>query len=105
MKTIITKGLPKDEAGEIKSAFLSAVRLRRRLVTLLDDKIDSHFRAQFNRDNYESPSWSLQQADSMGYVRALQEVVSLLSSGDKYDIPKKVRGRPRNEEKSPAPLV
>jgi len=105
MKTLITKGLDKADVGEMRGLFKSSLRLRLRLIELLHDKDMVHYKAQANRQNYDSPSWALTQADSMGYCRALREVVSLLSDVEENTTKKRGPGRPPAEEKVPKPLA
>lgn len=105
MKTVILKGCEKELKDELRGIFKSSLPLRRRLTDLMNEKIESHFKAQYNRDGYESANWAYAQADSMGYCRALREVVSLLDESKADETWKKPQGRPTNESKSPSPLV
>lgn len=79
MKTLWTKGSknPKEIALHFKEAHI----LRERLVVMLEEKIDSEIRERLNKSSYTSPSWALRQADSLGYMRALKEAISLLIEG------------------------
>ena len=105
MKTIITKGLEPEYVLEIKGAFKASLPVRKRLQDILESKVQEHFKAQYAKDNYDSPSWSQQQADSMGYVRALREVISLLDDKTKEVIAPAKVGRPRKDMLKPTPLV
>jgi hypothetical protein len=80
MKTVLTKGLSKDQAAEIEQDFKAAAYLRERLTAILDDKIDALRREVRQKNSYDSPSWAYVQADYIGYERAIYEVISLLSS-------------------------
>lgn len=79
MKTVWTKGV--ENPQEIKQLFKEAHILRQRLVELLEDKTGSETRDRLNKASYASPSWALRQADSVGYCRAISEVISLLTEG------------------------
>lgn len=105
MKTAITKGLEPAVVLEMRGMFTSSLRLRKHLQSLLQTKIDAHFKAQYARTEYDVANWAEKQADSMGYCRALAEVISLLDDGKEIVTPKKSVGRPKKAEKSPEPLV
>lgn len=79
MKTVWNKGLNAQQKVEMKNNFEAAGLLRERLKTLLQDKADSARTAVRSSNSYESPNWALVQADSIGYERAISEVISLLS--------------------------
>lgn len=79
MKSIITKGLEPDVAKEIRGDFKSSLLLRKRIITLLEEKIDNARKGLRQKENYSSPSWAFLQADGVGYERALYEVISLIS--------------------------
>lgn len=78
MKTTWTKGVDKDRLDEIKKSFSSSLLIRKRQVEVLDAKISEAYRVARSKEGYESPNWAYQQADLCGYVRALEEVKSLL---------------------------
>lgn len=79
MKTTWTAGLTSEQKQEITADYKSAVSLRKRLEKLVTDKIDSAHRESLKREGYNSPSWAYQQADKIGYERALKEIISLIS--------------------------
>lgn len=78
MKTAWTVGLKAQDKADIKSAFESSGRMRERLKELIEKKIESK-RTEVRTNNYENPNWNLLQADSIGYERALYEIISLIS--------------------------
>lgn len=80
MKTVWTKGMKPQEKEEMKQQFNAAVHLRQRLNELLLEKTKHSSDTLRQRSNYENPSWAFQQADGIGYERALFEVISLISS-------------------------
>ena len=78
MLTRWLKGLSKDEAKEMKSLFISGLRLRMRLKNIVDEKITLAATNNLSKSNYDGPNWAFTQADLVGYTRALQEIKSLL---------------------------
>lgn len=79
MKTSWTKGV-KDEQREadIVSAFNSSTILRKRLIEMIKAKEAVKQRDCMNVSNYEKNSWAYQMADSQGYLRAMEEIISLI---------------------------
>lgn len=80
MKTSWTKGLEKDQVKEMEAHFLGASLLREKLGEILTSKISNTSRMSISKDAYKSPNWALEQADSVGYIRALEEVFSLIEN-------------------------
>lgn len=78
MKTAWTKGLNEKEATEISADFIAASHLRKRLISLLQEKERITREKLRSEALYEKPSWAYQQADGKGYERALNEIISLL---------------------------
>lgn len=78
LKTSLTKGLEADVKLEIEGLFIQSLLLRKRLSTLIQEKIDSSNAERLSKNNYENSSWAYKQADAVGYERALTEVLSLL---------------------------
>ena len=79
MKTVWTKGLEPDAVKTLKGDFISSQVVRKRLIKIAEDKMESSVKESRNKENYESVSWPYLQADCRGYERALQEIISLLS--------------------------
>lgn len=78
MKTVWNKGLNAQQKTEMKNQFEAAASIRLRLSELLEDKIKSNREKVRGSNAYDSPNWSLVQADSIGYERALAEIISIL---------------------------
>lgn len=76
MKTTWTKGVDSQLEADIKSAFKSSTVIRARLSEICEDKLGSALTT--NKAQYDNPNWCYQQADIIGYRRALEEIVSLL---------------------------
>ncbi len=78
MKTVWTKGLEKDEAAEMRSLFTQSARVRVRLSQILSDKMDAADNASLSKDGYETANWAYKQADTVGYRRAIKEILSII---------------------------
>lgn len=81
MNTAWTKGLKKgsQEYKDVEEAFASSPFLRKHLVKILQEFENDELASSLKAANYESPSWALKQADSIGYARALRKVMSILT--------------------------
>lgn len=82
LKTVWYTGLDEDQKKELRADFISAQVLRKRLTKMLNDKIETKRTMMRNDDNYEKANWNYLMADSLGYERALQEIISLISSDE-----------------------
>lgn len=79
MKTSITAGIKDvDLAKEIKMNFVSSGVIRRRIKELIKTKEEVAYTSSVLESGYDSPNWTFKQADTVGYIRALREVASLL---------------------------
>jgi len=78
MKTTWTAGMSEDDAEEFEQHFTNALRLRERLTEIINNKYNSNLSNTLSKGNYENASWAYEQADSVGYMRALKEVLNLL---------------------------
>lgn len=76
MKTIWTKGLDTEQQARMKSAFKSSTEVRERLSKICQEKVASAMST--NKNQYDGSSWPYEQADAIGYRRALEEIISLL---------------------------
>jgi hypothetical protein len=79
MKSTWVKGLSPQEKLDCESEFRAAARLRERLKGLLEEKVDIARTKARSGNTYDSPNWSLVQADSIGYERAIFEIISIIS--------------------------
>ena len=80
MKTIWYKGLDADQKKDLRADFISAQVLRKRLTALLQEKIEIKRATMRNDELYEKGSWGNLMADSLGYERALNEIISLIEN-------------------------
>lgn len=81
MKVSWTKGLDKELSIDVTQNYKESLVMRRRLITLLQDKIDASLHEARQKATYENANWALLQADAVGYQRALSDVISLISDG------------------------
>jgi hypothetical protein len=81
MNTAWTKGLKagSQERNDVEGAYASSAFLRKRLVQILEAFEEEERNARLKAVEYESPSWALRQADSIGYARALKRVMAILT--------------------------
>lgn len=79
MKSVLFQGIDPKLEGELRGDFKSSLLIRKRIVDVLNQKIDTNRKASVDRTNYDSPSWALEQADRIGYERSIRELISLLT--------------------------
>lgn len=80
MKTVWTKDLKTQELkDEFKASFVASAKVRQRLSAILAEKLKTNDTKRRSEEGYDSPSWSLKQADSIGYERAIEEIISILN--------------------------
>ena len=82
MKQSWTAGLSEEKALEIKQDYISSLGMRKRLIELLEAKIGTSNTFSHSKERYGDAGWPYLQADSVGYERALFEVISLIN--DKF---------------------
>lgn len=78
MKKSWIEGLEKDISDEIRMAFTSSSILRKRLEVILRKKEEENYKLNISKNDYESPNWSFIKADSIGYARALNDIIKLI---------------------------
>lgn len=79
MKSVLFSGVDPKLEKELRGDFLSSYLIRKRFVEVINDKIESNRKSARQKVNFEKPSWSYEQADSLGYERALYEIIALIS--------------------------
>ena len=80
MKSSWTKGMSTaQEKEDIRGAFKQSLYFRKRMLELLQDKIEERERASMSDEGYDCPNWAYKQAANQGYKKALLEVISLIS--------------------------
>lgn len=87
MNTAWTKGIRKgsQEDKDIRSSYAESFIIRKRLTQMLSDKIDGKMKTAMSNDAFDSPSWAFLQAESIGYAKAMQEIIKLLDAEKKKD--------------------
>lgn len=87
MNTAWTKGIRKgsQEDKDIRSSYAESYIIRKRLTQMLADKIDGKMKTAMSNDAFDSPSWAFLQAESIGYAKAMQEIIKLLDTEKKKD--------------------
>lgn len=81
MKASWTSGLNKELATDVRINFKEALVIRRRLVKMLNDKIDASAKEGRSKVLYDNPNWALLQADQRGYERAISDIINLIDEG------------------------
>ncbi len=76
-------GLSPSEKEEIINAFQHNAVFRQRTNQLMQDKIDAERKKSLSADLYDSANWGLKQADSIGYIRALTEMIKLMQENSR----------------------
>lgn len=78
MKQCWTKGLTEDKATAVRADFKGCFPTRKRLSEILESKIAEARRISLSKEGYSSPNWAYVQADTVGYERALNDVISII---------------------------
>lgn len=80
MRTSLTAGLNAEDKKLFMQDFKSSAFMRKHIQNVMRKKIETYYAEMRNKDGYEKENWALNQADSIGYVRAMNELISLLES-------------------------
>lgn len=83
MKTSWLNGLDKQKQQDLRASIAGSYLVRERLVELLHDKISGNSKLSRSKLTYENPNWAYLQADSVGYERAMYEIIDLIESLEK----------------------
>lgn len=79
MKLDWMRGLKQEEKEKRIEMVQSARPTLELLKEILSSKLEGMQTEMLSQQNYESPSWGLKQADSVGAIRELNYVISLLT--------------------------
>lgn len=79
MKTLLGKGLTKDQQEELTRDFKSVPRLRKAMVNALEDKIEAERNEMEGKASLSSVNWNLKQVNSLGYIRSMKNFITLLT--------------------------
>lgn len=77
MKADWTKGIEEDKKEEVRALYKASSRFRKRLQAVLEEKSSVKGRVA-SADNYDILNWNLKQADTIGYLRALKDIIDLI---------------------------
>lgn len=78
MKTVWTAGLSNELSRSVTQEFKGSPAMRDRLSEMIQTKINSAFVEARSKDGYSDPSWAYKQADFLGYMRGMQEILKLI---------------------------
>lgn len=80
MNSLWTKGIKRgsQDALDVKEAFTSSLAARRRLVEILTIMQEEEIAAKIKDAAYDNPSWAYKQADSVGYIRAIERLKNIM---------------------------
>jgi len=67
-----------EQVEAAKESLQFARRYLNVLVHRLEKELDDKLKEDENTLNYESPNWALQQAERLGYRRALRKVIDII---------------------------
>lgn len=79
MKTVWTKGQNEQRTEDITSSFQACGLIRGRLAEILEEKIQAKFNTMTSDDAFKEPNWALEQAANAKYIRAMKEIISLIT--------------------------
>lgn len=82
IKTDWWKHLPKEKQAERKEIVEKSKLMREATRDVLKFKLQEAQASAITKSNYDSPSWPYLQADAVGYARAVQEMIDLLTIED-----------------------
>ena len=68
----------KEQTTAVKESLQFARRYLNVLVARTEKEIEDKVREDENTINYESPNWALQQAERLGYRRALRKFIDII---------------------------
>lgn len=78
MRTVWFDGLNEDDAEELRQLIIRSKPVLDRLTTILYNKYAQKESSRLNSTNYELPNWGLLQADYIGYLRGIKEIIKIL---------------------------
>ena len=74
-----TSGLTEEAAEVIIHQLVGSDILVKRLVHILDRRVNSSIQGQYSADLYKDGSWAYAQAERIGYQKAMNEIKHLLT--------------------------
>lgn len=83
MKISWYQGLEPEVERAIRGDFKSSLLIRNRLKKMLLDKIEAARSDARQKKNYDNANWANFIAESLGYERAMFEIISLIEDDEK----------------------
>jgi hypothetical protein len=78
MKASWLQGLDEQLAKDVSGDFKSSLVTRKRLATLLEEKVKEKENSSLSAEEYNVANWAYKQADLVGYKRAIRDVLNLI---------------------------
>jgi hypothetical protein len=78
MKASWLQGLDEQLAKDVSGDFKSSLVTRKRLATLLEEKVKEKENSSLSAEEYNVANWAYKQADQVGYKRAIRDVLNLI---------------------------
>ncbi len=72
-----TSHLKDEEKKKFEALVLNNTTLLKRLTDIISRKIDTANKKHISKEAYQDSTWAFKQADYVGYVRALNEMLQL----------------------------
>lgn len=67
-----------EQLKELAELILSSTRIFSEVEKIIDNMIESKHKLNVSMSEYDKPSWAYKQADTNGYLRALNEIKKLI---------------------------
>jgi hypothetical protein len=78
MKTSILVGLEDDEKKEIEREYVSCLRFRKQVISMLERDIDILVAQLVDNEEVGQPNWEISQINKTSEIRAKRKLISLL---------------------------
>tara|TARA_R110002096_G_scaffold40075_4_gene109286 strand:+ start:155 stop:346 length:192 start_codon:yes stop_codon:yes gene_type:complete len=62
----------------MKEYFLQSLYFRKRLITVIDEEVESLHNSMLNEEDYTSPNWSLLQVEKLAQIKSMKKIKSFL---------------------------
>jgi hypothetical protein len=78
MKTSILVGLENEEKKEIEREYVSCLRFRKQVISMLERDIDILVSQLVDNEEVGQPNWEVSQINKTSEIRAKRKLISLL---------------------------
>ena len=82
MKTSLSKGLDDEQKRSLSQSWKEGLVARRALHKWAETKIDAIVKEMVSKDAYKTSNWGYLQADSVAYIRALEDIKTILLASE-----------------------